>query len=173
MRIDCLAPSDTGRPEAVDRFADLLHDLGAHYQGEAAPSREAVRSHLVERLMMPDSPLRFALAVADDGRALGFAAVLSWHSLVDCSAERSRQLFLKELYVRRDARGRGVGAALMRWVARHAEALGCVRIDWTAEAGNAAAQAFYGALGAGRVAQRWHMRLDRDGLERLAEADDA
>ena len=172
MRIDVLVPADTiddsRRADAVDRFAELLHDMGAHYHGASAPSHDVVRGHLVERLMAPASPLRFALAIDDAGRALGFAAVLSWHSLVDCSVERSRQLFLKELYVRRDARGRGIGTQLMRWVGRHAEALGCARIDWTVEAGNDGAQAFYRALGGERVAQRWHMRLDRARLERLA-----
>jgi GNAT superfamily N-acetyltransferase len=61
----------------------------------------------------------------------------------------ARSLFLKELYVAEGYRRRGVGKALMRAVFETATVLGCVRVEWTTDPGNTAAQAFYAGLGMG------------------------
>lgn len=78
------------------------------------------------------------------------------------------RLFLKELYVRSSDRSAGVGRALMAWVARHAVAHGCCRIDWPVKATNARGIAFYERLGAEPLAERLSYRLAEPGLSRLA-----
>jgi len=77
------------------------------------------------------------------------------------SAHR-RQCMMKELFVRADSRGRGVGRALMAWIARDAAGQGCGRIDWHVKASNEAGIRFYAGLGAQRVADRLSYRLPLD-----------
>jgi len=57
-------------------------------------------------------------------------------------------LILKELFVRDDARGGGVGAALLARVAKRARELDCPRVQWTVLKDNEAARRFYAAAGA-------------------------
>jgi len=92
-------------------------------------------------------------------------------SLVDPMPETRRHCWLKELYVRSSQRGRGVGRALMAWVARDAVAHGCARIDWPVQAANGRGQAFYQRLGATQLVERLSYRLSGPTLSRLAGTD--
>ncbi len=80
-----------------------------------------------------------------------------------------RKLYLADLSVGPDTKGRGVGQALMAGVARHALDLGCEAVFWEVWVKNAEAYRFYDRVGASRddtVATL--MSLDKAGLERLA-----
>ena len=68
--------------------------------------------------------------------------------LVPFTAEAVPALFLKELFVAPEARGRCVGEALMRGVAREAVARGCGRVRWQVADWNEGGQRFYARLGA-------------------------
>lgn len=69
---------------------------------------------------------------------------------------------MKELYVRDEARGRGVGRALLDTVRTAAQELGCTRLEWTADTDNPTALGFYEALGVpvngGKVVYRLPVR---------------
>ena len=148
----------------LDGLAALMHEMADHYRVPTPPG--AMRRHLAQTLLAPGSPVRLVVACPDDApdTPAGFAAVTLFHSLVD----RTPQLAMKELYVAASQRGRGVGAALLRWLARHAIAQGCTRMDWPVDAANAGGLAFYAAQGAKPVPSRLHHRLDAEGLARLA-----
>lgn len=152
-------------------LADLLCELHAYYNGGAAISPGLVREHLRDNLLAPGSPQRLAVALHDDGRVLGLAAITLVFSLVEAAPDKRRHCQLKELYVRAGCRGQGVGAALMRWVAAYAWRNGCRRVDWPVKASNARGIAFYESLGAQRVVERLSYRLDAAALGRLAGAD--
>jgi GNAT superfamily N-acetyltransferase len=55
---------------------------------------------------------------------------------------------LDDLYVDEDVRGRGVGTALLRAVARVSVRHGCPRLEWVTGASNAKAIGFYERMGA-------------------------
>jgi GNAT superfamily N-acetyltransferase len=77
-------------------------------------------------------------------------------------------LFLEDLFVREDARGRGIGKALLSHLARLALERGCGRFEWSVLDWNEAAQRFYRSLGA-RILQEWQLcRVDGDALLSLA-----
>src|SRR5260370_21504029 len=59
----------------------------------------------------------------------------------------TRSLYLKEFYVADAYRRQGVGKRLMQGVFDEAGKRGCGRVEWTPDANNADAQAFYDALG--------------------------
>jgi GNAT superfamily N-acetyltransferase len=120
--------------------------------------------------LAPGAPLRLVVAVNDDGTVAGLAAIAPTYSLVDPMPQQCRQIQLKELYVCASQRSRGVGKALMAWVARYAADSGCHRIDWPVNAANARGIAFYEGLGATRVADRLSYRLAGRHLSELAGA---
>lgn len=155
-------------PAQHGSLVELLRELHAYYNDGAAVAPGLVQAHLSERLLAPGSPLHLVVATGEDGAVLGLAAIALMYSLVEPAPDKRRQCLLKELYVRDAARGLGVGRALMRWVARHAVAQGCGRIDWPVNAANHRGIAFYEALGATRVAERLSYRLAGPALGRLA-----
>ncbi|MEM7706185.1 MAG: GNAT family N-acetyltransferase [Pseudomonadota bacterium] len=56
-------------------------------------------------------------------------------------------IVLKELYVRAQSRGMGIGKRLMAEVRREAKVLGAAKVCWTVLHGNSAAEAFYREIG--------------------------
>lgn len=162
MRVDLVSPPQ------YESLVELLRELHTYYnEGSSVPS-EMVRAHLINNLLGPDSPLRLVVAYADEGQVLGFAAISLTYSLVEPSPELGRHCQLKELYVLSSARSRGVGKAIMVWVAQYAAENGCRRIDWPVKATNAKGIAFYQGLGAQQVVERLSFRLSEPGLSELA-----
>jgi len=82
-----------------------------------------------------------------------------------------RRLWIGDLYVRQVARGRGVGRALMRELARHALDLGCEALYWDLWRKNVAGALFYERLAAEEEAELAIMRLDKQHLAALSDAD--
>jgi GNAT superfamily N-acetyltransferase len=76
-------------------------------------------------------------------------------------------LWLEDLFVHPELRGRGVGRALILHVARLANERGCGRMEWSVLDWNEPAIRFYEALGAKRL-QDWTIcRLAGEALARL------
>ena len=86
----------------------------------------------------PDEPL-FALGGYIDGRLLGIAHYLFHRS----TWAHNRYCYLEDLFVAEDARGRGVGRALIEEVYRKAETAGAGRVYWLTQSGNIQARALY------------------------------
>lgn len=165
MQISLVSPSQW------ESFTDLLIELYAYYHEGAIVSRPVVESHLHENLLSADSPLRLAVAARSDGTVVGFAAVALLYSLVEPMPEKRRQCLMKELFVSSSQRSRGVGRALMAWVAQFAVENGCCRIDWPVDAANQNGISFYERLGAARVQNRLSYRLSGPSLISLGQVD--
>jgi GNAT superfamily N-acetyltransferase len=159
-------------PEHHESLVDLLCEMHAYYNPGASEPRDVVRSYLVEVLLGADSPLRLVVA-SQLGEVAGFAAIALTYSLVDHMPEKRRHCWLKELYVRAPERGRGVGRALMSWVARYSVDHGCSRIDWPVKEANTKGRAFYESLGARQVQDRLSYRLSEPYLGKLASGASA
>ncbi len=65
-------------------------------------------------------------------------------------------LYLEDLFVKPELRGRGIGKALLLHVARLANQRGCGRMDWTVLDWNKPAINFYDSLGA-RTLEDWRV----------------
>ena len=104
--------------------------------------------------------------VADrSGHLLGYALYFPVYG----SFRARWRLHLEDLYVDPDARGAGVGAALLAHLARLAEEGGYYAVDWEVIDWNRPALDFYERLGAHRIATDWfRYRLDGDALRELA-----
>ncbi|HEY8185249.1 MAG TPA: GNAT family N-acetyltransferase [Pyrinomonadaceae bacterium] len=79
-----------------------------------------------------------------------------------------RGLYLEDLFVKPEARGKGVGRALLRYLARLAKEKDCYRIEWAVLHWNEPAIGFYKRLGAVPL-DEWNVyRLSGDELDQLA-----
>jgi GNAT superfamily N-acetyltransferase len=77
-------------------------------------------------------------------------------------------LWLEDLFVESDVRGRGIGTSFMRELARVAVARGCHRFEWTVLDWNERARSFYQSLGA-RLLGEWQVcRVEGEELSLLA-----
>jgi GNAT superfamily N-acetyltransferase len=108
---------------------------------------------------------RFQVTLADwEGKTVGFAF---W--FYTYSTWRGRPtLYLEDLFVRPAARGRGIGKALMQFLARTALENNCDRFLWQVLDWNQDAIDFYESLGAKLLRQWLTTKLDGPALRALA-----
>ncbi|HKH68317.1 MAG TPA: GNAT family N-acetyltransferase, partial [Reyranella sp.] len=117
------------------------------------------------RLLARDGErLPFALLAERDGTALGLATL----NPVLFGGAFQWELFLKDLYVTEQARGFGIGRALLVAMARVAVEQNYCRIDWTTNAGNEGAQRLYDRLGMPRHDKPFY-RLSGEDLRKFAK----
>ena len=102
----------------------------------------------------------------DGKRAIGFALYFFTYS----TFLGRPTLYLEDLFVLPDARGRGAGKALLSALARIATRRGCGRMEWTVLDWNTPAITFYEAIGA-RLRKDWILtRLTGPALRRLGHS---
>ncbi len=77
-------------------------------------------------------------------------------------------LYLEDLYVKPHARGKGLGLALLKELARVAVARGYRRVEWAVLDWNQPSIGFYKKLGAVPMDEWTTYRLSGEGLEKLA-----
>ena len=106
-----------------------------------------------------------ALVAEVDGRIEGIA--LFYEGLGTFRAKPF--LYLEDLVVSPDARGRGVGEALMAALAREVIARGALRLEWTVLDWNADAMRFYERLGATRPKEWIKYALEGEALAAFAK----
>lgn len=133
-----MSPAEPGDATAI---AELLEELGRFY-GAGEPEPIDRRVGQINEAIFADPPAAYVLLAREGGRVAGLAA----YSFLWPAVGATRSLYLKELYVAGAYRRRGVGELLMRAVFETATARGCSRVEWTTDAGNTAARAFYARL---------------------------
>lgn len=101
-----------------------------------------------------------------DGTPQGFA--LFFHNF--STFEGRPGIYLEDLFVRPEARGSGLGKALLTHLAALCTARDCARLEWSVLDWNAPAIGFYQSLGA-KLMEEWTvMRVDGDALTKLASS---
>ncbi len=135
----------------------------------------AVYEHLEHEVVATEADLSSALHgpkrcaevafACVDGTPLGFA--LFFHNFSTFLGKPG--IYLEDLFVRPEARGRGLGKSLLAWLARTALERGCARLDWAVLDWNKPSIGFYLGLGAQRMDEWTTFRLTGDALKRLAQ----
>lgn len=99
-----------------------------------------------------------------DGKPVGFA--LYFHNFSTFVAKPG--LYLEDLYVKPEFRGKGYGRRLLSYLAKLAVTCDCGRFEWAVLDWNAPAIHFYQGLGA-KMMQSWRInRLSGNALQQLA-----
>jgi GNAT superfamily N-acetyltransferase len=110
------------------------------------------------------TPFAEVLIAEEEGTAAGFA--LFFHNYSTFLAQPG--IYLEDLFVKPEHRGRGYGKALLARLAQIARERNCGRVEWAVLDWNEPSIAFYKSLGA-RVMDEWHtFRLTGEALEKLA-----
>ena len=104
------------------------------------------------------------LIAEEDGEPLGFA--LFFHSYSTFLAQPG--IYLEDLFVKPEHRGRGVGRALLERLAQVAVERGCGRLEWAVLDWNKDAIGFYERLGAKPNSEWTVYRLAGESLHSLA-----
>jgi GNAT superfamily N-acetyltransferase len=148
-------------PGDMDVMANLVRELAVYerLEAHAKATPEDFRRNLFGR-----RPSAEAALVEVAGEAVGFAL---WFTTF--STFRGQPcLYLEDLFVRPDYRGRGIGKALLAMLARLVTERGCGKLEWSVLNWNKPAIGFYRSLGA-RPMDEWTVyRLDGEPLHRLA-----
>lgn len=122
-------------PADLDRLVPLFDAYRGFY---GQPSDEALaRSFLAERMARGESTV--LLACGEDGSAAGFVQLYPTF----CSVSAARIFVLYDLYVCPEARGHGVGAALLRAATDFARGARAVRLELSTAVNNTTARALY------------------------------
>ncbi len=152
-------------PDDATALAGLIAGLARYERLEAhcKPDPSALRRHL-----SPDARPRLEALIAESehGTRVGFALYFTHYS----TFLTNWGIYLEDLFVEPEYRGRGIGFALFRQVARIAADRGCLRMEWSVLDWNAPARDFYARLGAEELRAWRPMRLSGEALIHLAES---
>jgi GNAT superfamily N-acetyltransferase len=148
------------RPDDGAAMVRLVNGLAAFEKLPGPDDAAALR--LVADAFGPSPP--FEVLVAEvDGQVRGHALFFFGYS----TFRAARVLWLEDLFVDPEVRGRGIGRALMLATARTAVARGCCRFEWSVLDWNENAQRFYKSLGATILGEWLVCRVDGEALARL------
>ncbi|HET9494242.1 MAG TPA: GNAT family N-acetyltransferase [Chloroflexia bacterium] len=154
------------RLEDSDAIIALIVGLAA-YEKLPPPNEEAQQRLL--RDAFGERP-RFEIILAElDSRPVAYAFVFETYSTFLALPT----LYLEDIFVLPEYRGRGVGNSMMQFLAREAHRRGCGRMEWVVLDWNRPAIDFYERLGAIHLAEWLTYRLDRENLGRLAGEGEA
>ncbi|MFI5358358.1 MAG: GNAT family N-acetyltransferase [Opitutales bacterium] len=133
-------------------YEKLLHEV------------EATETRLRATLFGRRPAAECVLAFAGDDAPAGFAIFFTNYSTFLAQPG----LYLEDLFVKPEFRGRGIGKALLLHLAGLANQRGCGRMEWTVLDWNQPAIEFYESLGAERKADWTICRLSGAALARYA-----
>jgi GNAT superfamily N-acetyltransferase len=150
-------------PADIPLILKFIQDL-AEYE-RLSHEVEATEPTLMATLFPGDGrPAAECILAFDEAEPAGFAICFSTYSTFLARPG----LYLEDLFVVPERRGRGIGKALLLHLARLANQRGCGRMEWSVLDWNEPAINFYEALGARRLNEWTTCRLAGDGLRRHA-----
>lgn len=132
---------------------------------EKALDEVVATEQTVEQSLFDEGARAFAFICEDAGEPIGFA--VCFYSYSTWLARNG--LYLEDLYVTPEARGRGAGKALLQYLARLAVDEGCGRFEWSVLDWNTPAIDFYESVGARPQSEWTTYRLAGDALSTFAK----
>lgn len=148
-------------PADVPVIAKLIRALAEY---ERLADKVVLQEVDLHRHLFGPRPYAEVLLAEDAGIVVGFA--LFFHNYSTFRAKPG--LYLEDLFVIPEARGKGYGKALLRELARLAVARDCARVEWSVLNWNEPSIQFYQALGAIPMNEWSVYRLTDDALVKLA-----
>ena len=153
------------RESDVPLILRFIRDLADYEQllDQVVADEDTLREQLFRR---HGAEVLFAVV---DGREVGFALFFhNFSTFLGCAG-----LYLEDLFVLPELRGRGYGKAILEKLAAIALERGCGRMEWWCLDWNRPSIDFYLSLGARPMSEWTVYRLTEDALRRLAGQEDA
>jgi GNAT superfamily N-acetyltransferase len=154
----------TIRTAMPDDVATILRFIRELAEFEREPDKVVATESLLHEGLFGERPAAEAVIAERDGIALGMA--LFFHNFSTWTGWKG--LYLEDLYVTPEARGSGVGAALLKHLAGIAVDRGCTRFEWSVLDWNERAIAFYRSMGAEAMDEWTVNRVSGPALAKLA-----
>ncbi|CAK5274690.1 unnamed protein product [Mycena citricolor] len=150
------------RPEDVEDILQLIVDLATY---EKEPESVKATPELLRKNLF-ETPYAHALLafVGENPKPVGLALYFFNYS----TWTGRPGLYLEDLFVNDDYRGKGLGKALFAELGRIAEEKNCGRLDWSVLKWNQPSIDFYEkVLGATSMTEWMGMRLEEAGIKKL------
>jgi GNAT superfamily N-acetyltransferase len=149
--------------EDVAIILELIRDLATY---ERAPHEVTVTEEQLVDVLFGERPAAEVLLAFEGLSAVGFAVFF-----YNFSTWLGRPgLYLEDLFVKPEKRGKGYGRALLIELAKIARERECGRMEWAVLDWNEPAIKFYRSLGAKPMHEWTVFRLTRDGIASLADS---
>ncbi|MEY2507476.1 MAG: hypothetical protein QOH01_1805 [Verrucomicrobiota bacterium] len=141
---------------------ELIRDLAIY---ERAPDAVVTTEAGLREVLFGPKPAAEVLLALEKGEPAGFAVF--FHNFSTWLGRPG--LYLEDLFVRPEKRGKGYGRALLERLAQIAKERGCGRMEWAVLDWNDPAIQFYRKLGAEPMDEWTVFRLTGEGIAKLAE----
>ena len=153
------------RPAKVADVPIILQLIGDLATYERAPNEVMATKEQLTKVLFGERPVAEVLLAFEGKTAVGFAVFFQ-----NFSTWLGRPgLYLEDLFVNPEARGKGYGRALLVSLAKIARDRGCGRMEWAVLDWNEPAIEFYRKLGAQPLDEWTVFRLTSEGIAKLAE----
>ena len=150
----------------VPIILELIRALATY---ERAPNEVTATEDQLIDVLFGKKPAAEVLLAFEDDTPIGFAVFFR-----NFSTWLGRSgLYLEDLFVKPEHRGKGYGRALLVHLGKIAHERGCGRMEWAVLNWNEPAVEFYKKLGAKPLDEWKIFRLNREGIARLVEAGPA
>lgn len=147
----------------VPVILQLIRDLAAY---ERAPGDVTATEEQLRRVLFGARPAAEAVIGFEKETPVGFAVF--FHNFSTWLGRPG--LYLEDLFVKPEKRGRGYGRALLVHLAKIARERDCGRMEWAVLDWNEPAIKFYGKLGAKPMGEWTVFRLTSEGISGLAQS---
>ena len=151
------------RASDVPVILQLIRDLATY---ERAPNEVTATEKGLTEVLFGEKPAAEVLLAFENETAVGFAVF--FHNFSTWLGRPG--LYLEDLFVRPEDRGKGYGRALLIHLAKIARERACGRMEWAVLDWNEPAIEFYHKLGAKPMNEWTVFRLARDGIAKLADS---
>jgi GNAT superfamily N-acetyltransferase len=153
------------RPALIQDLPLILSFIQALAEYEKLRDQCVATIEDLKQTLFCDQPFAQVVIAEYEGQAVGFA--LYFYNYSTFLAKPG--IYLEDLFVLEDFRGKGVGFALLQYLAKIAVDKGCGRFEWSVLDWNTPAISFYRKIGAVGMDDWTVQRLEGEGILRLAE----
>jgi GNAT superfamily N-acetyltransferase len=160
-------PGFTIRAASVADVPVILELIQALATYERAPNEVTTTEKGLREVLFGEEPAAEVLLAFENARVVGFAVF--FHNFSTWLGRPG--LYLEDLFVRPEDRGKGYGRALLVQLAKIARDRGCGRMEWAVLDWNEPAINFYRTLGAKPMHEWTVFRLTPAEIAKLADAD--
>ncbi|MFN8177630.1 MAG: GNAT family N-acetyltransferase [bacterium] len=154
------------RPAAPEDVPLVLRFIRALAEYERLANEVVATEDVLRESLFGARPAAEAILAELDGAPVGFA--IFFHNFSTFVGRRG--IYLEDLFVLPEHRGRGVGLALLRHLAKLCVERNCGRLEWAVLDWNESAIGFYDGLGARPMSDWIIYRLTGGALAKLADS---